>query len=138
MAEAQTIGKITTRSQRDMRLALELVRELETTDAEVKRIYGGLCHGFPVMVVQSGLCQALAFSADKATGDGSRAKAHKKLLEHVGAILGTKGDVLGAVQVASTIQYMHHTRRVLDSWVYFKRFAKSVLKVEAGGNDEGE
>jgi CRISPR-associated protein Cmr5 len=32
---------------------------------------------------------------------------------------------------------MHHTRRVLEAWVYFKRFAKSVLKVEAGGDDEG-
>ncbi len=124
-----------TRAQRDMKLALDLVCELENADVELKRIYGGLCHNFPVLVMQSGLCQALAFSADKATGEGNRAKAHKKLLEHVSKILGS--DALKAPQDSTVIQYMHHTRRVLESWVYFKRFAKSVLKVEAGGNDEG-
>lgn len=126
-----------TRSQQDMKLALELVSSLERAEPEVKRIYGGLCHSFPVMVMQSGLCQAVAFSADKASGEGSRAKAHQKLLEHVGAILGVQGRLLEEIQSTSTIQYMHHTRRVLEAWVYFKRFAVSVLKVKAGGDDEG-
>jgi CRISPR-associated protein Cmr5 len=118
-----------------MKLALELVCELERADPEVKRIYGGLCHNFPVLVMQSGLCQALAFSADKASAQNNRAKAHKKLLEHVGKILGS--DALNAAQESNVIQYMHHTRRILESWVYFKRFAKSVLGVEGGGKDEG-
>ncbi len=124
-----------TRSQRDMKLALDLVSGLERADQETKNIYGGLCHNFPVMVMQSGLCQAVAFSADKASGDGNRAKAHQKLLEHVGAILEIKGDLLPSLQTAPALTYMHHTRRVLDSWVFFKRFARSVLKVEAGGRD---
>lgn len=126
---------IQTRSQKDMKLALELVSGLERADSEVKKIYGGLCHNFPVMVMQSGLCQAVAFSSDKASGEGNRAKAHKKLLEHVGAILEVKGELLQALQSAPTLTYMHHTRRVLDSWVYFKRFAKSVLKVEPGDDN---
>lgn len=63
-----------TRSQKDMQRALELVSSLERADPEVKRIYGGLCHSFPVMVMQSGLCQAVAFSADKARGQVMRAK----------------------------------------------------------------
>jgi CRISPR-associated protein Cmr5 len=79
----------------------------------------------------------VAFSADKASAEGVRAQAHKKLLEHVGAILELEGDLLGHLQSISALTYMHHTRRVLEAWVYFKRFAVSVLKVQAGEQDEG-
>lgn len=125
-----------TRTQQDMRVALELVRSLEQASSELKNIYGGLCHSFPVLVRQSGLCQALAFSAAKAAGEGERAQAHKKLLEHVGRILQVS-DTLQAAQEADATQYMHMTRRVLEAWVYFKRFAASVLGVKTGGRDEG-
>ncbi|GIW35739.1 type III-B CRISPR module-associated protein Cmr5 [Meiothermus sp.] len=125
-----------TRSQKDMQQALELVSSLERADPEVKRIYGGLCHSFPVMVLQSGLCQAVAFSADKASGDGKRAQAHQHLLEHLGEMLGVRGKLLEALQSAPTPLYMHHTRRVLEAWVYFKRFAVSVLEVQAGEDHE--
>lgn len=130
-----------TRNQKDMKRALELVSSLEQADPELKRIYGGLCHSFPVMVLQSGLCQAVAFSAAKTSSEDqrerARARAHQKLLEHLGAILEVEGDLLAHLHEAPTTAYMHHTRRVLEAWVYFKRFAKSVLKVEAGGDDEG-
>lgn len=129
--------KLETRAQADMKKALELVSSLEGENEEVKNIYGGLCHNFPILVRQSGLCQALAFSKHKAAGDGNRAKAHQKLLEHVAAILG-QNDVLGAVQGADAIGYMHQTRRVLSAWVYFKRFAASVLGVHTGGQDESQ
>lgn len=128
---------LTTRAQQDMKKALELVSSLERETDGAKNIYGGLCHNFPILVRQSGLCQALAFSADKATGEGDRARAHQKLLEHVAQILGVK-NALQAVQQADAIGYMHHTRRVLTAWVYFKRFAASVLGVHTGGRDEGQ
>ncbi|WP_026234548.1 type III-B CRISPR module-associated protein Cmr5 [Calidithermus timidus] len=128
---------LVTRAQQDMKKALELVQSLEREDDEFKNIYGGLCHNFPILVRQSGLCQALAFSADKAAGEGNRAKAHQKLLEHVASILGVK-NALEAVQNTDAIAYMHHTRRVLAAWVYFKRFAASVLGVHTGGRDEGQ
>jgi CRISPR-associated protein Cmr5 len=126
---------LVTRAQSDMKKALELVSGLEGEAEKVKNIYGGLCHNFPILVRQSGLCQALAFSADKAQGDGDRARAHQKLLEHVAKILGTN-NALQAVQQADAIGYMHYTRRVLSAWVYFKRFSASVLGVHTGGRDE--
>jgi CRISPR-associated protein Cmr5 len=128
---------LVTRAQQDMKKALELVRSLENEHDEVKNIYGGLCYNFPILVRQSGLCQALAFSADKASGEGHRARAHQKLLDHVAAILGAK-NALETVQGTDAISYMHHTRRVLSAWVYFKRFAASVLGVHTGGRDEGQ
>jgi len=88
------------------------------------------------MVMQSGLCQAVAFSADKASGEGSRARAHQKLLEHVGVILDVKSSLLEHLQSVPTPTHMHHTRRVLEAWVYFKRFTVSVLKVQAGEDHE--
>ncbi|MCX7803357.1 MAG: type III-B CRISPR module-associated protein Cmr5 [Meiothermus ruber] len=128
---------LVTRAQQDMKKALELVQSLEREKDEVKNIYGGLCHSFPVLVRQNGLCQALAFSAHKAAGEGDRARAHQKLLEHVAEILGVN-NALEAAQNTDAIAYMHHTRRVLSAWVYFKRFAASVLGVHTGGRDEGE
>lgn len=134
--------RLTTRDQQDMKKALELVSSLERENDEVKNTYGGLCHNFPILVRQSGLCQALAFSADKAKAEpnkkeSERSKAHQLLLRHVAEILGVK-NALEAVQQTDAIGYMHQTRRVLSAWVYFKRFAASVLGVHTGGRDEGQ
>jgi len=115
-------------------LAEDLVSEVEhQKDEEARKIYGGLCHSFPVLVRTCGLCQALAFSeAKKASGTNGRALAHRLLLEHVGKVLGiTSGDILSEVRKADASKYMFYTRRVLDAWIYFKRFAVSILKVES-------
>ncbi len=125
-----------TRAQRDLILAMELVGEVRELNAEVQRIYGGLCHNFPVMVRTCGLCQALAFSKDKSAADGDRATAHKLLLGHAARVLGaTHGDLLDLVRSADVVTYMQQTRQLLDAWIYFKRFAVSILKAEAGGKD---
>lgn len=122
-----------------MELAEKLVREVEKEGAELRNIYGGLCHSFPVMVRTCGLCQALAFSKAKAgEGKDSREKAHALLLKHVQEVLGVNGDLLNAVREASTSQYMLYTRRILTSWVYFKRFAESILKVSSSAEVGGD
>lgn len=124
-----------TRAQRDLTLALECVRAVEKVqNDEMQKIYGGLCHNFPVLVRTAGLCQALAFSEDKRTGEKkSRTRAHELILEHVGEIMRASGATRNALETARTadaLEYMHYTRRVLEAFVYFKRFAVSVLKVE--------
>ncbi|MGQ9487115.1 MAG: type III-B CRISPR module-associated protein Cmr5 [Armatimonadota bacterium] len=128
-----------TRAQQDMELAEKLVREVEGKDAELQRIYGGLCHSFPVMVRTCGLCQALAFSKAKAReGKDSREKAHTLLLKHVQQVLKVEGDILDKMRTASTVEYMLYTRRILTTWVYFKRFAESILKVTTATEPGGE
>lgn len=127
-----------TKAQQDLILAERLVSEVATRGAEVKRIYGNLCHSFPVMVRTCGLCQAVAFSEDKASKDGDRATAHRLLLEHVGALLGTNNNQpLAILRTANAVEYMLYTRRVLAAWIYFKRFAVSILQVEAGDDNGG-
>jgi CRISPR-associated protein Cmr5 len=122
-----------TRAQKDLSLALQCVRELEGKPE--KEIYGGLCHKFPIMVLTAGLCQAVAFSEDKGKKENERGVAHQKLLEHVGRIIGVQsGNLIGHIQNADALEYMHMTRRVLESWIYFKRFAVSVLDAKTEGD----
>jgi CRISPR-associated protein Cmr5 len=72
-----------------------------------------------------------------------RAEAYKLLLKHVGKILGVETNGKGGADApllrkilgADTTEYMLHTRRVLQAWVYFKRFAVSVLGVKTGGSE---
>jgi CRISPR-associated protein Cmr5 len=123
-----------TRAQSDMELAASLVQDITKQHPdkhdETRLIYGGLCHSFPVMVRTCGLCQALAFSASKAGDSKGREKAHKLILDHVGKLIG-QADPLKAVREADTVQYMLYTRRVLSAWIYFKRFAESILEVKS-------
>ena len=128
------------RSQQDLKLAAECVSKLEPK-SKVADIYGGLCHEFPVFVRNAGLCQALAFHCDKATSDktekSDRAQAHDKLLEHVAKVLEVdKNALLSTIQNAETREYFFYTRRILAAWVFFKRFAVSILKVETGAAEE--
>lgn len=121
-----------TRAQKDMDLALNLVDQVAKKEKEVQRIYGGLCHSFPVMVRTCGLCQAAAFSADKATGSGEREIAHQLLLKHVAALIDTQPDnLMNTIRNANAMEYMFYTRRILSAWIYFKRFAVSILKVKS-------
>lgn len=135
---------MTTLSQHTMKTALNLVRAVAEQSKETQQIYGNLCHDFPVLVRTCGLCQAIAFCADKAHSDEkARAQAYRLLLQHVGEVLGieTNGkggpedELLTAILKADATSYMLYTRRVLHAWVYFKRFAVSVLDVETGGGN---
>lgn len=128
-----------TRAQQDMELAEKLVQAVSTHDKETQTIYGGLCHSFPVMVRTCGLCQAIAFSQAKAgEGKDSREKAHDLLLKHVAQVLGVRGDLLTTVRDASASDYMLYTRRILSAWVYFKRFAESILNVSSAAQEGGD
>jgi CRISPR-associated protein Cmr5 len=133
-----------TLSQEMMQQALDLVREVKGKSGQVPTIYGNLCHEFPVLVRTCGLCQAIAFCADKAQSDEkARAEAYRLLLKHIGKVLGveTNGNsgannrLLDKILGADTTEYMLYTRRVLQAWVYFKRFAVSVLGVKTGGSE---
>lgn len=132
-----------TRAQDYLVLAERMVSQVAEEEAQVQKIYGGLCHSFPILVRTSGLCQALAFSKDKATVTegmrSPRSRAHELLLDHVRQVLGLPGgDALAAVSEAELATYMVYTRRILAAWLYFKRFAVSILKVRSAQEAEGE
>jgi CRISPR-associated protein Cmr5 len=131
------------RSQRYLDTALahvEAVRDATAPGDERRQIYGGLCHSFPVLVRTNGLCQALAFVAAKAAAAGNdvpaRAWAYRQLRTHVREVLGLSSDPLQAARTADLTDYLRYTRTILDAWVYYRRFAVSVLEVEAASGEE--
>jgi CRISPR-associated protein Cmr5 len=140
-----------TRAQKDLILAEKLVSAVGDAYPEgsgERKIYGGLCHSFPIIVRTCGLCQAVAFSEDKKTvstkDETDRNRAHRFLLEHLSRLLKeidpqvNETNILEAIRKADAMTYVRYTRRILHSWIYFKRFAVSILKVESARAAEEE
>ncbi len=130
---------VQTQSQRDLKRAAERVTEVKALDPEENwsKIYGGLCHAFPILVRTCGLAQAVAYHTSK-VGAGQKPQecAHKRLMEDFRDLIPDfeLGD-------ASVTAYMNATRRVLAAWVFYKRFAVSVLDAkadEARDDEKGE
>lgn len=130
-----------TRQQRAMAEAYRAIHELPDKK-ELRTIYGGLCHQVPIWVRAQGLAQAVAFIREKGHPDdqkSDRATAYRFMERHLAAALGVKvseqavgnsGALLDRVMTANVITYIQDTRTILDAWVYYKRFAASVLGVE--------
>ncbi len=113
-----------------------------------KDTYGGLYHRLPVLIRTCGLCQALAFVASKQVAGGDRGDAHKRVMEDVKEVLTAhcgvevQGDeeILNAVRKLDAPHYALATRILLQSLVFHKRFAESILGVKAddyNGGDDG-
>lgn len=109
---------------------------------DVGRIYGGLCHKLPILVRQDGLAQAVAFIEDKAGGieanPNDRQQAYRRLRAHIGQTIDVQGQLVNLVRTAELPRYMRDTRAILEAWIFYKRFAVSILKVEQGQDTEEE
>lgn len=127
-----------TRQQRYMTQAVTHVQAVkDTNNKEMQDIYGGLCHSFPVLVRSAGLCQALAFVEAKAAPGGSRGEAYRLLKDHVADTLEKDANgLLDTVRMAGVTEYMRYTRAILAAWIFYKRFAVSILDVATSGNDK--
>ncbi|BCW98126.1 MAG: hypothetical protein KatS3mg024_0953 [Armatimonadota bacterium] len=122
--------------------AIDHIRAQENGDEEFRRIYGGLYHKLPVLIRTCGLCQALAFVNSKTQAQGSRGSAHKAVMSDVTNVLtkfcgvrvaeDDKGDILAVIrEELQSWEYAMATRILLQSLVFHKRFAESILGVEA-------
>ncbi len=101
------------------------------TDQESKR-YGSMAHKLPVLIRTAGLTQALAFVESRGKDE------QKRLLDHLAEVVeaGTRGELLQRSRTSGLGDYMRLTQDTLAALLWYKRFAQSVLKVEA--NDDGE
>jgi CRISPR-associated protein Cmr5 len=123
-----------TRSQEELEQAARLVTTVKDRSEELSKIYGGLCHSFPVLVIQCGLAQSLLFHESKAGNrEKPREQAHELLLVHIADVLGvSRPDLIPTVMDIELTGYMNFTRQILSAWVFFKRFAISILGVQSG------
>lgn len=112
--------------------------EANAKSTETLSRYRVICQEFPVMVLNNGLSQAVAFAMSKKGNKEGLPAAYTRLLEDVAAILdlpdkdssATPIDTLKGISEADTPTYMLYTQNVLSAWVYFKRLSKSLLDVE--------
>ena len=124
-----------TRQQRMMRNAIDHVNNVAGQTRDVQKKYGGLCHNFPIMIRQCGLCQSVAFLASKGEDP------HRLILNHAQEQLGlgqpngqflTPAEFAQCVACWGTSEYALKTRLTLQAFTFYKRLAESILDVKAG------
>lgn len=132
-----------TRSQQYSQKVFEQIDAVEKTnilaDDKKKKQYGSLCHNFPIMVLQNGLSQAVAFLWIKAKDKEDSPQG--VFLKHLSAITSGKegespADFQQRINMAPLAQYQQLTRQILAASIWYKRFAESILGVEAGNQEE--
>lgn len=141
-----------TREQRFAHRTMECIDRIKGNEKQpktFKTVYGALCHKLPVLILTAGLAQALAFvesrapKAPKDKREGAPLSPHHQLLLDLAFVLTSVGEpapqdasqLLRQAQAASLTDYMRLTRLTLAALVWFKRYAQSVLQVEASDAD---
>ena len=101
-------------------------------DAPDRKRYGSMAHKLPILVRQAGLVQALAFVESR------NKEPYNKLLDHLAQTVGegSADSLLGRSRRADLAEYIYLTERTMLALKWYKRFAQSVLKIEAT-EDEG-
>ncbi len=115
----------------------QISKDIEPRPPASRKKYGSMAHKLPVLIRVAGLAQALQFVE-------SRGKDEQKiLLQHLALALGFTNDegenaitakekLLDKSRTSQLGGYMHLTQQALATLQWYKRFAQSVLKVEAG------
>ncbi len=123
-----------TRNQEIAADVFEKVQKLEKNDK--KKQYGSMAHKLPVLIQTAGVVQALSFVHAK-----SKAKSGKVLETLLNDLAQTlefaNGDALvKESRNAELSKYIYLTKRSLAALLWYKRFAQSVLGVEAGESED--
>jgi CRISPR-associated protein Cmr5 len=127
-----------TRDQKFAAIVYNQVTQVKTKNAakEQYKPYGAMAHKLPVLIRTAGLAQALEFVR-------SRGKpVQQQLLEDL-AVTVEQNDtatLLERVRRAELSEYMRLTQQTLAALLWYKRFAQSILDVDASeaALDEGE
>ena len=116
-----------------MKKALAAVQGVSTSSAPIRKTYGALCHQIPILVLTNGLGLTAAFVEAKAASE----EPYRLIKEHLAGVLGAGPNVNLSTHIKgrTSEEYMLDTFTILDAWVYYKRFAVSLLGVEAGTVD---
>ncbi|GCE14567.1 type III-B CRISPR module-associated protein Cmr5 [Tengunoibacter tsumagoiensis] len=99
---------------------VELVRK----DADYKK-YGAISHSLPILIHNAGLAQALSFV------DSRKEPIFKTFLKDLSQTVVGDETLLQKSRESDLISYMQLTHRVLNALLWYKRFAQSILEVEA-------
>lgn len=124
-----------TRDQRYANSAYEYVQNVKRDEKEKYKVYGSLAHKLPILIHHAGLAQALAFV--DARIDKNIAQ---RFLNDLAATVeqGDRETLLKYAREAHLSEYMLLTQQVLAALLWYKRFAQSILQVEASDENVEE
>lgn len=104
-----------------------------------KRKYGSTAHKLPILIRTAGLAQALTFIE---TRGSSKAKInpYKDFLRDLEQTVGKdeQRTLCDRARQEELDEYMLLTQQVLHALLWYKRFAQSILDVDASATDDGE
>lgn len=121
---------------REQQYAAQIYQQVSRISSSVakpdSKKYGSMAHKLPILIRTAGLAQALAFV--EARGESP----HHQLLDDMAEVVGegTRAALLQRSHTAGLGEYMRLTQKAMAALLWYKRFAQSVLGVEAG-EDEG-
>lgn len=127
------------RQQEYMGKALARVRDIQANPAvsdKARKDFGALCHQIPALVLANGLGLTVAFLQAKSSGATDGFGLARGAIAEL--IAPNANDLNDHLVNRSGQGYMLDTFTVLDAWVFYKRFAVSLLGVEAGADADQE
>lgn len=112
--------------------AVEAYQRVENASREndkYQKKYGTMAHKLPILIRTAGLVQALAFVAAK----GAKNRAWQQYLTDVAETVQCRDsqELIQKSQTATLNEYIRLTQEVSAALLWYKRFAESILKVEA-------
>jgi CRISPR-associated protein Cmr5 len=133
---------------RDQRYAISVYQQVQTIKDNFKndyRKYGVMCHKLPILIHTAGLAQALAFVASRKgeiycrfLNDLTHTLKSSQIGKDVAASPKKGQDIAQQAREADLSEYMRLTQQVMAALVWYKRFAQSILGVDASESDEQE
>jgi len=116
---------------KDQTYAAKIFMQVSAVAEGDRKKYGAMAHKLPILIRTAGLAQALAYVEARSE------TPTKLLLDHLAEVVGagSRQQLLVHSRTASLSEYMRLTRDALAALLWYKRFAQSVLGVDA--SDEG-
>lgn len=117
---------------RDQKYAIDAYKNVMAVKGDKSaRKYGVMCHKLPILIHTAGLAQALAF-VESRKGD-----IYQPFLKDLGHTVGEE-ELVKTAREAPLNNYMRLTTQVMEALVWYKRFAQSILGVDASDTEEEE
>ncbi len=120
---------------RDQKYAIDIfgrVSKVSKEKKEYQNIYGGMSHKLPILIRTAGLAQALSFVEAKA----NKVNALQQLLKDLSATVEQQDLPAVARNTKELSAYIRLTQQVMAALLWYKRFAQSVLDVDASNRDD--
>lgn len=126
--------RLLTREQLYAKAVFDKIKPLMDRSEADKKKYGSLAHKLPVLIRTAGLAQALAFVQARNDEKSPQRQLLRDLADVLrkNKVLAQDADLVERSRVAPFDEYMRLTEASLQALLWFKRFAQSELKVQAG------